>query len=148
MKNFLFNEKEWSGFTWLLKLLIVYAAAGAVVTLLYNYSATAKPYIAPLLYRISFPVYVLVFGLLLGVPAFNLSKAAVTRFSSMGKGLPILLAIIALYCTLVIIPQIILSRMLPIFTSVLVMLLFILLFLAGCGVVLRVVAGKFLKRIK
>jgi len=138
VKNFLFSEKEWAGFTWLLKMLSVYLAVGILVTLAYEYSP-ARLYLAPMPNMASFPIYVLVFGLLLGVPAFNLCRAAAARFQTKGRAVFIILLIMALFCACVILPQIILPRLLPVFTSALVVLFIVIILLLGLLGILKFV---------
>jgi hypothetical protein len=135
IRNLLFSEKEWAGYIWLLKVLAVYFAAGIVVTLLYEYSP-ARQFIGRVLFGGAFPVYVLVIGLVLGVPAFNLCKASVERFPK-GRALSLVLLVIVLFCIFTVGLQFILPRVLPVFSSVLVLLLACFLFLLGCRVVIR-----------
>lgn len=130
VKNFLFSEKEWAGFTWLLKMLSVYLIAGILFTLAYEYTP-ARRYLEPFMIGAPFPIYVLVFGLLFGVPAFNLCRAAAARSQSKGKGIFFILLIMALFCAGVILPQIILPRLLPVFTSALVVLFIVIILLLG-----------------
>lgn len=136
LRNFLFSGKDWAGFTWLLKILSIYITAATIITLLHEYTP-ARHYLAPLLISGPYPIYVLILGLLLGVPAFNLCRAAVARFPTKSRGLPILLTILALYCACVIIAQIILSRLLPVFTSALVVLFIVIILLLGLRGILK-----------
>lgn len=147
VKKLLFSDREWAGFTWLLKVLAVYISAGVIITLAYRYTP-AERYLSPFLVIVSFPVYVPMIALLLGIPAFNLCRAAVTRFESKSKALPVILAIIALFCACVIIPQIVLPGILPVFTSALAVLLILFIFLLGCWGTLKFIVNDIRAGIK
>ncbi|HOD13114.1 MAG TPA: hypothetical protein PK307_00040 [Spirochaetota bacterium] len=138
LKDFLFSEKEWAGFTWLLKILSVYLAAGILLTLAYEHIPAMRR-LEPFIIGASFPIYVLVFGLLSGVPAFNLCRTAAARFQTKGRAVFIILLIMALFCACVILPQIILPRLLPVFTSALVVLFIVIILLLGLLGILKFV---------
>jgi len=141
LRRFFFSDREWSGYIFILKALAAYIVLGAVLTLALTHPS-ARACLEYLPDAAGFPVYVMIAALLLGVPAFNLCRAAVAKHKAKSRGLPAVLAVIAAFGACVIIPQLFLPRLFPVFTSVLVLLFISFFFLWGVWfVVTRVIQG-------
>jgi hypothetical protein len=131
----LFSDREWSGYVFILKAVAAYIVLGAVLTLAGKHPS-ARACLEHLPGAAGFPVYVLIAALLLGVPAFNLCRAAVAKYKTKSRGLPAVLAVIAAFGACVIMPQLFLPRLFPVFTSVLGILFIVFFFLWGLWIVI------------
>ncbi len=131
-RRLFFREKEWSGFIWLLKIIAVYFALGFVLTMIIKHTP-AGDYLGFMTWFGGFPVYLPVAGFILGLPAYHLCRAAVQKYKTKSRGLDVVLLFIALFGACVVIPQMFLPRVLPVFTSVLVFLFVSFFFLWGLG---------------
>ncbi|HNW29292.1 MAG TPA: hypothetical protein PKN50_12510 [Spirochaetota bacterium] len=135
LRRRLFSDREWSGYVFILKAVAAYIVLGAVLTLAVTHPS-ARACLEHLPDAAGFPVYVLIAALLLGVPAFNLCRAAVAKYKTKSRGLPAVLAVIAAFGVCVIMPQLFLPRLFPVFTSLLGLLFVIFFFLWGLWIVI------------